>query len=90
MEAQVYPDLTVRYDGTKYSVPYALAGRKVTLKATPFHIQVYYLGEQIWEPHLRTGLPLPGYCGCTCRSDAGPGTGGKGGYESLWPMDERK
>lgn len=52
VEAYVYPDLTVRYEGIKYSVPYELAGKKVTLKVTPFHVEVYHQGKKVWT-HTR-------------------------------------
>ena len=55
IEAYVYPDLTVRCEGVKYSVPYELAGKRVTLKVTPFHVEVYHLGKKVYT-HTRSLL----------------------------------
>ena len=39
----VYHDLTVRLNGVKYSVPPAYAGLPVTLKISPFNVDIYQL-----------------------------------------------
>lgn len=46
--AQVYSDLTVHYQGIKYSVPASLAGQKVTLRITPFHLYIHFQGKMIY------------------------------------------
>ena len=50
--AQVHSDLTVVYDGTRYSVPYDYAGKEVTLRISPFYLKIYYKGMEIWK-HIR-------------------------------------
>jgi len=50
---KVYKDLTVHFDGNKYSVPPEFAGKSVTLKAYPFELAVYYKGNHIYT-HKRT------------------------------------
>jgi prepilin-type processing-associated H-X9-DG protein len=52
-QAMVHPDLTILCEGTKYSVPYHLAGKQVTLKLTPFHIEIYHQGKMIYT-HQRS------------------------------------
>lgn len=51
--ALVHPDLTVFHEGVRYSVPYDLAGKEVTLRLSPFQLSVYYKGKEIWK-HPRT------------------------------------
>jgi len=45
--ALVNSDLTVLLDGTRYSVPLDYVGKKVTLKVSPFTIEVWYKGKKI-------------------------------------------
>lgn len=45
---RVYSDLTLHYQGIKYSVPAALAGKKVTLRVTPFKVYIYFQGKMIY------------------------------------------
>jgi len=47
--AQVHSDLTVYYKKVKYSVPSFLAGKKVTLKVTPFNLSICYQGKLIYQ-----------------------------------------
>lgn len=47
--ALVHPDLTVHHQGIKYSVPKTLAGKEVTLRISPFHVSVFYHGEQVYK-----------------------------------------
>ncbi len=47
--ARVHSDLTVYYKKVKYSVPASLAGKKVTLKITPFNVSICYQGELIFR-----------------------------------------
>lgn len=47
--AKVHSDLTVYYKKVKYSVPAILAGKKVTLKVTPFNVSVCYQGKLIYQ-----------------------------------------
>jgi transposase len=49
--ALVYKDLTVIYDGIRYSVPYEYAGKEVTIRLSPFILSVYYQGTEIWKHH---------------------------------------
>jgi transposase len=49
VRAIVHSDLTVRQNNVKYSVPPEYIGLYVTLKLTPFHIDVYYRGQHIWK-----------------------------------------
>ena len=51
--ALVHTDLTVRYQDIKYSVPKTLAGKEVTLRISPFHISVFYHGQEVYK-HLRS------------------------------------
>ena len=41
VQALVHPDLTVYYEGTKFSVPKEFAGREVTLRISPFYINIF-------------------------------------------------
>ncbi len=54
IKTHVYPDLTVRVRGIKYSVPNQYVGRTVTVKISPFHVDIYYLGKQLW--HHKKGV----------------------------------
>lgn len=47
--ALVHPDLTVHFQGIKYSVPKAFAGKEVTLRLSPFHIAIFYHGQEIYK-----------------------------------------
>ena len=49
IKAPVYPDLTVRINGVKYSVPYAYAGLTVTVKISPFHVDIYHEGNLLYR-----------------------------------------
>ena len=49
VKANVYPDLTIRIGGIKYSVPPEYAGMSVTVKVSPFHVDIYYLGKLVWQ-----------------------------------------
>lgn len=51
--AKVHSDLTVYYKKVKYSVPAFLAGKKVTLKITPFNVSICYQGKLIYR-HKKT------------------------------------
>ena len=53
---KVGSDCTIRFGGTKYSVPWRYVGRQVTVRATPFTIRIHYQGELIAE-HQRTYTP---------------------------------
>lgn len=46
--ALVGPDLTVLWDGTRYSVPLAYVGEKVTLKITPFTVSIWHKGKVVY------------------------------------------
>ena len=45
----VHPDLTVRTSGVKYSVPADYVGLTVTLKISPFHVDVYHAGSLVYR-----------------------------------------
>ena len=45
----VHPDLTVRHEGTRYSVPCHLVGKEVTLCLSPFHLRVYHRGKEVYK-----------------------------------------
>jgi len=45
----VYHDLTVRLNNIKYSVPPAYVGQSVTLKISPFHVDIYHNGDLIYR-----------------------------------------
>ncbi|AGL03223.1 IS21 family transposase [Desulfoscipio gibsoniae] len=47
--ALVHPDLTVRHEGTRYSVPRHLVGKEVTLCLSPFHLTVFYKGREVFQ-----------------------------------------
>jgi transposase len=44
-KARVRPDQTVVYDGVRYSVPHGYVGRDVSLRVSPYHIEIYWRGE---------------------------------------------
>jgi len=50
--ALVGSDLTVLFEGTRYSVPLKFVGEKVTLKISPFSLAVWHKGEEIYT-HTR-------------------------------------
>jgi len=45
----VYHDLTVRLNGVKYSVPPTYVGLSVTLKISPFHVDIYHEGNLVYR-----------------------------------------
>lgn len=49
VKARVYHDLTVRLNGVKYSVPPDYVGLAVTLKISPFHVDIYYEGNLLYH-----------------------------------------
>ncbi len=49
VKALVHTDLTVRYQDVRYSVPKYLAGREVTLRISPFHISIFYHGQEVYK-----------------------------------------
>jgi hypothetical protein len=49
VKANVYPDLTVKIGGLKYSVPPEYVGMSVTVKISPFHVDIYHLGKLVWQ-----------------------------------------
>lgn len=49
VKANVYSDLTVRVGGLKYSVPPEYVGKSVTVKVSPFNVDIYHLGKLIWQ-----------------------------------------
>lgn len=66
MNARVDAFSTVRFQGNKYSVPVAYAGRQVGIKASPEIVEIYLKGEKIAQ-HTRLfsrneqSLQLPHY-----------------------------
>ncbi len=50
--ALVGSDLTVLFEGTRYSVPMKYVGQKVTLKVSPFTLSVWHKGQEI-HTHTR-------------------------------------
>ena len=48
-KAFVHHDLTVRLNNVKYSVPPAYAGLNVTLKVSPFHVEIYHEGKLLYR-----------------------------------------
>ncbi len=48
-KALVYPDLTVRLNNIKYSVPPEYAGLNVTLKISPFNVDIYHEGKLLYR-----------------------------------------
>lgn len=55
VQALVHPDLTVRYNNTRYSVPPELVGKQVTLKLAPFHLSVFHNGVEVYRHKRVTG-----------------------------------
>jgi transposase len=51
-EAKVNSSLTFHYDSTKYSVPQEYIGKKVTVRATSYHIEAWYQGKLVCS-HVR-------------------------------------
>ncbi len=49
IKANVYPDLTVKVSGIKYSVPPEYVGMSVTVKVSPFNVDIYHLGKLIYQ-----------------------------------------
>lgn len=49
IKALVYHDLTVRLGCTKYSVPADYVGLSVTLKLSPFNVDIYHEGSLIYR-----------------------------------------
>jgi len=49
VKANVHPDLTIRVGGIKYSVPPEYVGMSVTVKISPFNVDIYHLGKLIWQ-----------------------------------------
>jgi transposase len=45
VQTKVYPDQTVIYDKARYSVPYGYVGKHVTLRVSPFEINIYHRGK---------------------------------------------
>lgn len=56
-KALVYPDLTVRVNNIKYSVPPAYVGLSVTVKISPFYVDIYHEGSLIHR-HRKALHPL--------------------------------
>jgi transposase len=54
IKTYVYPDLTVRVGKIKYSVPPEYVGMSVTVKVSPFHVDIYCLGKHVW--HHKKGM----------------------------------
>ena len=49
VKANVHSDLTVRVGSTKYSVPSEYVGLSVTVKISPFNVDIYHMGKLIWK-----------------------------------------
>ena len=49
VRANVHSDLTVRVGSTKYSVPPEYVGLSVTVKISPFNVDIYHMGKLIWK-----------------------------------------
>lgn len=47
--ALVHPDLTVRHDNIRYSVPPELVGKQVTLRLAPFYLSVFHDGSEVYR-----------------------------------------
>ena len=43
--ARVKPDQTVTYGGIRYSVPHGYVGRDVSLRVSPYYIEIYWRGD---------------------------------------------
>ena len=57
ISALVCHDLTVLWEGTRYSVPLDYVGEKVTLKVSPFTISIWHKGQEIYT---HTKAPIKG------------------------------
>ena len=56
VHAKVYPDQTVRYDRVRYSVPHGYADKNVTLRVSPFEVNVYFRGRLLYaHKRVRSG-----------------------------------
>jgi transposase len=44
-KARVRPDQTVAHGGVRYSVPHGYAGRDVSVRVSPRHVEIYWRGE---------------------------------------------
>jgi transposase len=56
VQTQVYDDQTVKYDKVRYSVPYGHVGKHVTLRVSPFKLNVYHRGLCLYtHERVRTG-----------------------------------
>jgi len=44
-KARVRPDQTVTYGGVRYSVPHGYVGRDVSLRVSPYNVEIYWRGE---------------------------------------------
>jgi len=53
VRGKVNTDCTVWFERVKYSVPWSLAGRNVTVRATPFSVSIYSEGKLLAE-HTRS------------------------------------
>jgi len=54
LRAKVYHDQTVRYDKFNYSVPHGYVGKSVTLRVSPFKLNVFFRGSLL-HSHDRQG-----------------------------------
>jgi len=45
LHTKVYHDQTVRYEKVRYSVPHGYVGKNVTLRVSPFELNVYFRGN---------------------------------------------
>jgi hypothetical protein len=48
-QSKVYPDQTVRYAKTRYSVPHGYVGKGVTVRVSPFRLRVFSRGELLCD-----------------------------------------
>jgi len=44
-KSRVRPDQTVVHGGVRYSVPHGYVGRDVSLRVSPYHVEIYWRGE---------------------------------------------
>lgn len=44
-KARVKPDQTVTFGGVRYSVPHGYVGRDVSMRVSPYHVEIYWRGE---------------------------------------------
>ena len=49
VRALVHPDLTVRYENIRYSVPHELVGKQVTLRLSPFYLTIFHNGVEVYR-----------------------------------------